>query len=618
MIRSLKFFICVLICLTVGREAYGQLRIASGVEGEIYTQFAKDIKNNTDVEISITNTSGSLENFELIRNDKVDLAFTQLDVLLFQQLRYTNIAEYLKMYIPLYSEEIHVVARNNSLINNFYDLKGKRVGVGTAKSGSYITSQFLKMKTELEWVDYLLPATTALSMLIEDSIDAFIFVSAAPSNLLKSFSSGQQGLIKLVPIYDKRLDDTYQSQLIAKGTYSWQPNDIQTYTVKSLLLINTRTLNARKTHQADIVYSDIRDNLKVIQRHKLSHPKWKEVDFSHASDYDWPDYKKETITAGDIFNVLAILAVVLTIFQIYFTLNKLWIRKHERVVAESISVSGLFISILINSFFAFKNLVLEGYPQLIANAMWIFNSVLTILIGIGFWVSGSARSSLLYLLRQSLKLERSEAGDLAKSFFRPSSADKIINILGQVAMIDDELAEEEKTFIQSFADAWNINIEWDYITENFGSKHGIGFQQIREAVLDYLNTNPPEAQISQLGDLLKMLINADDHVTDEEQLIMDELGGIFAEYMGDEAIRKVYKVAVVPQNVEQEMAIASLLKDLKKQAIAGGYAFLSEPFYSERYAEIVCERYRAMNVFTVVIQPDNIKSMQSFIKSFEV
>jgi hypothetical protein len=310
-------------------------------------------------------------------------------------------------------------------------------------------------------------------------------------------------------------------------------------------------------------------------------------------------------------------AVILTLIQIYFTINKLWIRKHERVVAESISISGLFISVLINSFFAFKNVLIEGYPQLVANAMWIINSFIVILIGIGFWVSGSARKNIWFLLRQALKLERSEAGDLAKSFFRPPSAEKIIDILGQVAMIDDELAEQEKVFIQSFADAWSISIDWNYIQNSFGSKHGMGFHQVRESVKEYLNTNPPDIQVSQLGDLLRMLINADDQVTEEEQLIMDELGGIFAEHLGDKEARKVFKVAIVPQDTGQEQAIATLLKDLKKQSVAGGYAFLSEPFYSERYAEVVAERYRAMNVFSVVIQPDSIKSMQSFVKNFE-
>jgi TRAP transporter TAXI family solute receptor len=594
-----------------------QLRVASGIEGEIYHQFARDIKNNTDVELSIQNTRGSLENFEIIRNDKADLAFTQMDVLMYEQLRYPSINDYLKLFFPLYAEEIHIVSRNTPSITNFYDLKDKRVAVGAELSGTYITAQFLKMKTEIRWTDVFLPADSALSALINDSIDALILVSAAPSNLLKSISAQQRGLIKLIPIYDKRLDDIYQSQVIASGTYAWQPADVQTYTVRSLLLVNTRGLNEEKQKAVDIVLGDIRDNLKTIQRNKLSHPKWKQVDFSNADEYDWPQYGKQTITAGDVFNVLAIVAVFLTLFQIYFMLNKLWIRKHEKIVAESISVSGLFISILINSFFAFKNILIEGYPQLIANAMWIVNSAITILIGIGFWVSGLAKQNLWVLLRQALKLERSEAGDLAKSFFRPSSAEKIIDILGQVAMIDDELAEEEKAFIKSFADAWSIPIDWNYIQQNFGSKHGAGFQQVRDAVMDYLSTSPPEIQVSQLGDLLKMLINADDQVTEEEQLIMEELSGIFAEFLGDKEACKVFKVAVVPQDPKQEDAIAVLLKDLKKQAVAGGYAFLSEPFYSERYAEVVCERYRSMNVFTVVIQPDNIKSMQSFIKNFE-
>jgi uncharacterized protein len=258
-------FLCVvgvLVCQFIAITAFGQLKIASGIEGEIYHQFAKDIQNNTDVELVLQTTRGSLENFELIRKGEVDLAFTQLDVLLYGQLRHTGINSYLKLYMPLYAEEIHIVAKNNQQIRNFYDLKDKRVGVGSSLSGTYITSQFLKMKTEIEWTDVLLPPDSALSALFMDSLDAFILVSAAPSNLLKSLSAKQQGLIKLVPVFDKRLEDTYVSHEIKAGVYSWLADDVPTYSVRSLLLINTNVVQGDKIKSADIVLGEIRDNLK--------------------------------------------------------------------------------------------------------------------------------------------------------------------------------------------------------------------------------------------------------------------------------------------------------------------------------------------------------------------
>nr|MBC8147685.1 hypothetical protein [Bacteroidota bacterium] len=141
-----------------------------------------------------------------------------------------------------------------------------------------------------------------------------------------------------------------------------------------------------------------------------------------------------------------------------------------------------------------------------------------------------------------------------------------------------------------------------------------GYHDLRKSMTDYLETSPPENQVSQLVDVLKMLVNADDQVTPEEELMLDELTGIIASYLSGESDSPIYKVAVVPQNTEQESAIETIIKDLHKTEIAGGYAYLSEPFFSERYAEVVCEKYRALNIFTVVIKPENIQNTHQIIK----
>jgi hypothetical protein len=76
----------------------------------------------------------------------------------------------------------------------------------------------------------------------------------------------------------------------------------------------------------------------------------------------------------------------------------------------------------------------------------------------------------------------------------------------------------------------------------------------------------------------------------------------------------VFRVAVVPQSPEQENSIVGLLKDLKKEHIAGGWAYVSEPYYSERYAEIISAQYRALNVFSVVFKPGNIEKLGKYVK----
>ena len=46
--------------------------------------------------------------------------------------------------------------------------------------------------------------------------------------------------------------------------------------------------------------------------------------------------------------------------------------------------------------------------------------------------------------------------------------------------------------------------------------------------------------------------------------------------------------------------------DLKKIKFAGGFAYVSESFYSFKYADTVCERYRNANLFSVVVNVNKI------------
>lgn len=313
------------------------------------------------------------------------------------------------------------------------------------------------------------------------------------------------------------------------------------------------------------------------------------------------------------------IALILSIAENYLVINKIWKRKHEKVVADSISIYGKLFGFLPSVIFAiyFIAKTEADLPGFLQRVVVTISILVFIWVASGWFVKGEKNKGFLTLLKKALKTENSEVGDLAKSFFRPSGADTIIDILGKVAMIDQELDKREKAFITSFADAWSIEINWDEITRRAEKKHEDPFQDLRDSMKAYLRTTPPTAQVEQLADVLLMLIKADDKISEEEQLIMDELKGLIDEYLG-KTDSSVYRVAVVPQDKEQEQAISTLLKkELKKEHIAGGSAYLSEPFFSERYAEVICERYRSLNVFTVVIKPEQINITKAIVDSFK-
>ena len=104
-------------------------------------------------------------------------------------------------------------------------------------------------------------------------------------------------------------------------------------------------------------------------------------------------------------------------------------------------------------------------------------------------------------------------------------------------------------------------------------------------MLDYLKTEPPAEQATQLGDLITMLVNVDNEVSEEEELILAELTGLIGNYVNKDALQSLFNVAVIPQNPQQIEHAEETLKDAKRGEIAGGQAFFTGPFYSLKYAE---------------------------------
>lgn len=299
--------------------------------------------------------------------------------------------------------------------------------------------------------------------------------------------------------------------------------------------------------------------------------------------------------------ILTVASLALAAVQAYLTINKLWSRKHEKVVAESISIFGELLG-LIPLFFLTLSFGLDGqWEGLVDGVIWMLAGAITIAIGAGMWVEGRRGRSFWALLKSAMAVERTEVGDLARSFFRPSRAREVLSLLARIALLDDDLDERERGFITSFADAWGIEFSWAEL-EAFGSGEGAKPMELRQAVADYLSTSPPEAQVEQLGDMIVALIQADEQVTAEEELMQEELAGMLNAYIDSGSGRPRFEVAVVPQTEEQDRAVRSVLEGIEREDVAGGSAYVVGRYYSEPYAELVGEQYRSLNVFTTVIR----------------
>ena len=304
---------------------------------------------------------------------------------------------------------------------------------------------------------------------------------------------------------------------------------------------------------------------------------------------------------------LTVVSLSVAAAQVYLILNKLWIRKHERAVAESVSIMGETLGLVPLTLLGL-NYAVDGYWEGVADSLlWGVAGVVTIAIGTGRWVEGRRRRGFWGLVRDALRLERDEVGDLARSFFRPSGAGRILDILGQVALLDRSLDARERAFIDSFAASWGVPFDWDALEASAGRE--VDMVRLRQSVERYLATSPPPGQVAQLADTVTALVRIDRVTSPEEELMLEELLGMFAGYAEGEHGRPTFAVAVVPQDAHQDAALASLLPGTDKRDLQGGLAYPVGPFFSSRYADVVAEQYRAMRFFaTVVRAPGDIAS----------
>jgi hypothetical protein len=303
--------------------------------------------------------------------------------------------------------------------------------------------------------------------------------------------------------------------------------------------------------------------------------------------------------------IMAYLSLGFTVAAAYLKINKIWKRKHNAEVADSVSIVGNVIYVIPLSFFALNYIFIAHWQGLIDSVIWIASGIVYILIGSRLWVQSHRHKTFWTRLQEVLKLERSEVGDLAKSFFRPSGGEIILNILAHFAYIDRKLTVREKEFIQSFADTWHMKIDWNEHSRLAVDDQPVIFIKTREKVEHYLDTSPPVKQVSQLIDVLHVLSKIDESVSAQEKLMLEEVDGLLLSYLNASDAQARFAVVIAPQNDGQDSAIATLLPDVKKSEVAGGSGYMIGSYYSHDYADMICNQYRALGFFTIEIIHDS-------------
>ncbi|MDG2685960.1 TAXI family TRAP transporter solute-binding subunit, partial [Vibrio parahaemolyticus] len=204
------------------------------------------------IRCSVESTGGSIYNINTIRAGELDLGIAQSD---WQYHAYNGTSQFaengpfkeLRAVFSVHPEPFTVVARQDSNIKTFDDLKGKRVNIGNPGSGQRGTMEVLMKEygwsnDEFKLVSELKAAEQSKA-LCDNKIDAMVYTVGHPSGAIKEATTSCDSNIVTVagPKVDKLIADNsfYRVATVPGGMYRGSDNDVMTFGVGATFVSST-------------------------------------------------------------------------------------------------------------------------------------------------------------------------------------------------------------------------------------------------------------------------------------------------------------------------------------------------------------------------------------------
>jgi uncharacterized protein len=265
------------------------IKILGGVKNGTYEKMAYNMKNILELPIEVIESEGSVFNLNRLSKSKfIDAGFIQYDVLLYAQLqdfeKNTKQTATIQLLLPLGIEDIHIIVKKDSKIASLKDLKNKNVAVGTKNAGTNQTAQFIKEKTGIKWTDVEKDLKQGYLLLLNDKIDAIMFVGSAPVESIVNPLPQLKNIIKFIPVQHEELDKIYPKSKITKSQYEWSDADVETYGVKFVLATDNKYEDDAKKARIEMLVNALKAGMSKLQSE--GHEAWKQVDFDFSS-FDW-------------------------------------------------------------------------------------------------------------------------------------------------------------------------------------------------------------------------------------------------------------------------------------------------------------------------------------------
>ena len=242
--------------------------------------YAKAIPN---VRATAQVTKASAENLNLLQAGRGELALALADSVSDAwkgdaEAGFPKKLDKLRGLSGTYSNYIQIVANADSGIKTLADLKGKRISVGAAKSGTELNARAIFKAAGLTYADLAkveyLPFGESVELIKNRQLDATLQSAGLGVASIRDLSTSVKIVVVPVPadVVAKVGDAAYQTAVIPANTYTGQTQDVPTAAIPNFLVTHSGVSDELAYQMAKQMYENI-DTLyaahnaaKVIKR----------------------------------------------------------------------------------------------------------------------------------------------------------------------------------------------------------------------------------------------------------------------------------------------------------------------------------------------------------------
>lgn len=268
------------------------ITIATGGTSGVYYPLGAGIGTILEEELgantSVQATQASVENVNLVLTNRAEIAFITGDT---AYQAYHGIGSFeedgakedLQAISSLYPNYLHIVTTENSDIETFHDLKGKKVAVGAPNSGTELAARVLFEGHGMSYDDITpdyLSFAESVEQMKNGLIDAAILSSGIPNSGLMDLDTTHG--IKLIPVEDDAMEyltEKYpylNETVIPANSYSID-TDVPALNITNALIVN-------KNLTVDEVYEITKTIYENLDQLADAHSAAKDIKLDRATE----------------------------------------------------------------------------------------------------------------------------------------------------------------------------------------------------------------------------------------------------------------------------------------------------------------------------------------------